>query len=292
MLLHGARGQVGPDATESSRIAGALARLGDAAAIRLSAAANFPAQCIDGRPTVKSEENALLTNGENTLLTNEENTLPRTAGGTLSAWAVSTLLGRGDGSAASLGDLARSLAEGGYPVLDHYDDHAAGDGSGCGAADHLATILNVFADASEGLIALVESWGYHASDLPTSARNRAREISAQLPTGRALVEAIEASATAEVPVLSGPHSEIAVVVNNADGTSIDRRAVARVIGRPDAQLFSVDTWAFAPAARALRGLGAIPAEHTDAQVVTVFAALNAATLLTLCAPTMPVLYLP
>ena len=269
--------------------------------MRVATSSEFPAQCIDGRPST----------------TGAVSRLPRTAGGTLSIWVAQLLLSDesvlGEVPASSevvsefdltmtasekketllrsLTDLCELLVAEGLPVSDHFGEHTAA-GSGCGAADNLARILEVFS-SSDAIAPLLEEWGLSVADIPASATLRARAMTHQLPDGHSLVGAIDAAAQSTLPVLAGAHSEIAVIANGTPGTTVDGGAVGASLERDEAQVFAVDTWAFANAADHLLELGVLGADADvdRAQIVAVIAAFNAATLLTLCAPTMPTVYL-
>lgn len=203
-----------------------------------------------------------------------------------------------------------SLRAADLPVSAHGDDHAAPGNSGCGAVDSVATILGLLGQRPPGVVALMESWGIDVADVPEAVLRRCGALALTMPDGDDIAGVISGYADSPMPIMHGPHREVAVVANTVPGTTIDAAAVGAALdaagagpgvgtGAADAeppgeagawQVFAVDTWAFGSIADFYRDQaadgGRAPASHD--QIVATAAAFNAAALLTLCAADMPV----
>ena len=91
---------------------------------------------------------------------------------------------------------------------------------------------------------------------------------------------------AHTDMLRGNHHEVAVVMNQRTGTTLDRQALAREFDRAHEhhQAFNIDTWAFAPSAEAL-----YPGNPTAQQyATTAMLYYNLAAIMALCGPRMTV----
>lgn len=288
MTLLNAVGAIGPQSDSLPSIEAALADLHtNPSSVLCPSTNNYPAQCIDGRPTI-----------------GEHPSLPRTAGGTLTTWVVDLLLtgtlaptpnGQADDDISAalltwLDNVCRTLAEAGLPVSDHRDNHSPDSKTGCGAADGLGAVLAVLGKRPEGLDTLLSGWGIDPADLPLSVVLRAQEVAELVPAGTELIPIIERHARNPIPVLDGTHGEAAVIANTIKGQTL-----AWGTGPvPDSQAFGVDLWAlpgisdFLVLSAARRGY---ILSATTEQIVATAAAFNAAALLVLCNKNMPTVVL-
>lgn len=247
---------------------------------------------------------------------------PRVAGGTLSTWIVDLLLtalflptAPEDPhprreidrmtllTPARLGEELQSwtpawlsltcaaLRGAGLPVSAHTDDRAAGADCGCGAADSLGSILALLGQHPRGVDDLLGQWGVDPGDLPTDVVRRCAAVALNLPTGDGIVGIISGHAQSPMPVMHGPHGEVAVLANTRPGTTVDVPHLTELLAGAlpadhTPQAFIVDTWSFGAIADFFLDRED-PPPVTRAEVIATVAAFNAATLLTLCGPGMP-----
>ncbi len=324
MTLIGAIGRIMPERSRIADTQAALARLNnDPSRFLLPVDIAYPASCLDGRPfdlpatppaarsahhmrTARVAGGTLTTWLIDVLLTGMFLPTRRPGGGAgpreadidmdpsrlgeeIANWAPSWL---------SL--TCATLRSAGLPVSAHSDDHATPGNSGCGAIDSLSTTLGLLGQRPQGLVDLMVSWGVDPTAVPVGVLRRSGSLALTMPDGDDIAGVISGYADPPMPTMHGSHQEIAVLANSFPGTTIDPSAVAAALAdagaQPEpsaapAQVFVVDTWSFAAvadfyldqAARAPR-----PLVVTRDQVVATAAAFNAATLLTLCAPEMPV----
>lgn len=199
----------------------------------------IPTLCVDGRPPA----------------TGSVEPAPNSAGGTFSL-AVGEALARGhadDNAAEHARTVYAELLAAGYQVGGHDADHASGDGCGCGAEDKLADILAFIAGRGADIRKLVASLGEEVGDsvhtlLTHSARELLRCGYADV-SGKTLRDAyVGIAGEASVVRLSGPHNEIAAVINTKLET-IDRAKLRAAFG-DNYQTFDIDVAALREAAKA------------------------------------------
>jgi hypothetical protein len=198
----------------------------------------IPFGCIDGRDT----RDGL-------------NPKPDSAGGTESLFVADDLMTQRyaaeDGS--TVGGYAKILervSSLGYEVGGHTDDHAAGEGSGCGANDRLPLIYGFIAQYGGQLREIATSLGVTVEDEAFNAIVANAKDRAQFSTGRELLDALKAYGQDKVDPLEGSHKEVVAVINTKEGTTLDRLAVRKEFG-PDYQAFNVDVWTFNEAAEVI-----------------------------------------
>lgn len=242
---------------------------------------NIIGACMDGRPGSTAEA------------------VPNGAGGGL-LYLVADRLVRGDSdpideaNARVLGQIGQIPAT----VHVHRDHHAHGEDAGCAAADKVGAIFTIIAQHGEQLRSLATELGL-GSDSSDEAhqqiiRHAADETKLVMASGNDLVAMVDAQLAksaeptgAHTDILHGNHHEVAVVMNQRTGTTLDRQALAQEFDRaPDEhrQAFNIDTWAFAPSAEAL-----YPGDPTAQQyATTAMLYYNLAAIMALCGPRMTV----
>ena len=248
----------------------------------LPAVQNIIGACMDGRPGSTAEA------------------VPNGAGGGL-LYLVADRLVRGDGDSDSIDEAnTRVLGRIGQipaTVHVHRDHHAHGEQAGCAAADKVGAIFTIIAQHSEQLRSLATELGL-GSDSSDEAhqqiiRHAADESKLVMASGSDLVAMVDAQLAksaeptgAHTDMLRGNHHEVAVVMNQRAGTTLDRQALAREFDRAHEhhQAFNIDTWAFAPSAEAL-----YPDDPTaQQQATTAMLYYNLAAIMALCGPRMMV----
>ncbi len=245
---------------------------------------NIIGACMDGRPGSTAEA------------------VPNGAGGGL-LYLVTDRLVRGnsdsinEANARVLGRIGQIPAT----VHVHRDDHTHGEDAGCAAADKVGAIFTIIAQHGEQLRSLATELGL-GSDSSDEAhqqiiRHAADESKLVMASGNDLVAMVDAQLAkntdntdeptgAHTDILQGNHHEVAVVMNQRTGTTLDRHALAREFDRAHEhhQAFNIDTWAFAPSAEAL-----YPDDPTaQQQATTAMLYYNLAAIMALCGPRMTV----
>lgn len=262
---------------EWSRAAEFVQRLGE---YYMPAVQDIIGACMDGRPGSTAEA------------------VPNGAGGGL-LYLVADRLVRGDSdpideaNARVLGQIGQIPAT----VHVHRDGHAHGEDAGCAAADKVGAIFTIIAQHGEQLRSLATELGL-GSDSSDEAhqqiiRHAADESKLVMASGSDLVAMVDAQLAksaeptgAHTDMLRGNHHEVAVVMNQRAGTTLDRQALAREFDRAHEhhQAFNIDTWAFAPSAEAL-----YPDDPTaQQQATTAMLYYNLAAIMALCGPRMMV----
>ena len=265
------------DTPEWSRAAEFVQRLGE---YYLPATQNIIGACMDGRPGSTVEA------------------VPNGAGGGLLYLVTDRLVrGNSDGideaNARVMGQIGQIPAT----VHVHRDHHAHGEQAGCAAADKVGAIFTIIAQHGEQLRSLATELGL-GSDSSDEAhqqiiRHAADESKLVMASGSDLVAMVDAQLAksaeptgAHTDMLRGNHHEVAVVMNQRAGTTLDRQALAREFDRAHEhhQAFNIDTWAFAPSAEAL-----YPDDPTaQQQATTAMLYYNLAAIMALCGPRMMV----
>ena len=340
MTLTGAIGHIEPEAATIPAITSTLERIAASPRDVLTpVGARLPAQCMDGRPFDSPD-----LPSRRAAEASPASTAPRVAGGTLTTWIVDVLLtglfrpdlrtsGRAGRRArqpraavddtplsaldpSQLGRQMRawapawlsltcaSLRAAGLPVSAHADDHASGHNCGCGAVDSVGTILGLLSQRPAGMQQLLASWSVDPDVLPDDVLRRSAAVALTMPDGDDIAGVISGYAGAPLPVMHGPHHEVAALANTVPGTTINTGAVAQALERQLSaageqqssrpQTFCIDVWAFGEIADFLldqpaRAGTADPV--TRDQVIATAAAFNAAALLALSAADMPVVVL-
>ena len=265
------------DTPEWSRAAEFVQRLGE---YYLPAVQNIIGACMDGRPGSTAEA------------------VPNGAGGGLLYLVTDRLVcGNSDdideANARVLGQIGQIPAT----VHVHRDDHAHGEQAGCAAADKVGAIFTIIAQRGEQLRSLATELGF-GGDSSDEAHQQiihhaADESKLVMASGNDLVAMVDAQLAkgaeptgAHTDMLRGNHHEVAVVMNQRTGTTLDRQALAREFDRAHEhhQAFNIDTWAFAPSAEAL-----YPGNPTAQQyATTAMLYYNLAAIMALCGPRMTV----
>ena len=241
---------------------------------------NIIGACMDGRPGSTAEA------------------VPNGAGGGL-LYLVTDRLVRGNSDAIDEAN-ARVLGRIGQipaTVHVHRDDHAHGEDAGCAAADKVGAIFTIIAQRGEQLRVLATELGL-GSDISDEThqqiiRHAIDESKLVMASGNDLVAMVDAQLAksaeptgAHTDMLQGSHHEAVVVMNQRAGTTLDRQALAREFDRAHEhrQAFNIDTWAFAPSAKAL-----YPDNPTaQQQATTAMLYYNLAAIMALCGPRMTV----
>lgn len=195
----------------------------------------IPFGCIDGRDT----RDGLAPK-------------PDSAGGTESIFVADDLTTRRyaaeDGTTVGgYVNVLKRVNECGYEVGGHTDDHASGEGSGCGANDKLPLIYGFISQYGDQLREVAANLGVTIDDesFATIKQNAAERN--DFSTGRELLDALKAYGEDKADPLEGAHKEVVAVINTKEGTTLDRHAVRREFG-PNYQAFNVDVWSFNEAA--------------------------------------------
>lgn len=220
---------------------------------------NLPSRCIDGRrPTTPYSQ-----------------IVPSAPGGSLSLLvALAATRGITDpmwGAAEFTSRLSWAGAEGAI--------HAGPDdrSSGCGALDAMAAIID-YANAKEPLVREVAE----ELKLPISVSYPLASLQGKQIDTSGIYRMFDEQRHTTLTPLRGVHSEIAIIINHAKGTTIDQNTLDQ-IGRID--VFGVDAWSLEYATTWL-------SENYDldrARVSSALSAFTVATLAFLARPTMKVM---
>lgn len=265
------------DTPEWSRAAEFVQRLGE---YYVPAVQNIIGACMDGRPGSTAEA------------------VPNGAGGGL-LYLVTDRLVHGDSDSIDKANTRVLGRIGQIPatVHVHRDDHAHGEDAGCAAADKVGAIFTIIAQRGEQLRALATELGL-GGDISDEAHQQiichaADETKLVMASGNDLVAMVDAQLAksaeptgAHTDMLHGSHHEAVVVMNQRAGTTLNRQALAQEFDRASAhhQAFNIDTWAFAPSAKAL-----YPDNPTaQQQATTAMLYYNLAAIMALCGPRMTV----
>lgn len=265
------------DTPEWSRAAEFVQRLGE---YYVPAVQDIIGACMDGRPGSTAEA------------------VPNGAGGGL-LYLVTDRLVRGNSDAINeantrvLGRIGQIPAT----VHVHRDHHAHGEDAGCAAADKVGAIFTIVAQHGEQLRSLATELGFGSDSSDEThqqiIRHATDESKLVMASGNKLVAMVDAQLAksaeptgAHTDMLHGSHHEVAVVMNQRTGTTLDRQALAQEFDRAHEhrQAFNIDTWAFVPSAEAL-----YPGDPTvQQQATTAMLYYNLAAIMALCGPRMTV----
>lgn len=233
----------------------------------------LPCQCVDGRHRADGSCEPA----------------PNAAGGSESAViadALTTqrLMNTSDTVATHAAKVFATLGD--YEIGGHRDvAHADSEKSGCGANDKLGLILAKITDESSAIRAFLTVRGIAVTGtLHTSIVERASELVDRdyaATAGEAVTQVTETH-DGMVELLDGPHNEAILVVNTAEGTTLDRAKFREEFG-DDVEAFNVDVWA-------LQHMAEATSITTDEITPKFVAALyyNVATALTLAGPSVRV----
>ena len=229
-LLENAEGAIEAGPQQQERLDECTERLASGE-FYVETTSKFPSGCIDGRDT----RDGLMPK-------------PDSAGGTLSVMVADDLTtkrfaGEGNSTKEAYANTLSFVADAGYEVGGHTDDHAHGDGSGCGANDKLAPIYEFIARKGTMLRELAGQLGIEASDdafeqIISNAGERS-----QFSTGREMLDELSCYGDGAVDYLVGDHKEVAAVINAVPGTTLDRVALKQEFGE-NYEAFNVDAWTF------------------------------------------------
>ncbi len=273
------------DTPKWPRAAEFVQRLGE---YYLPVAQNIIGACMDGRPGSTAEA------------------VPNGAGGGLLYLVTDRLVRGNSGSFDEANErVLQQIGQIPATVHVHRDDHAHGEQAGCAAADKVGAIFTIIAQRGEQLRSLATELGL-GSDISDEAhqqiiRHAADESKLVVASGDDLVTMVDARLAenteptgAHTDMLRGNHHEVAVVMNQRAGTTLDRQALAQEFDQQYQalaqefnqryQAFNIDTWAFAPSAEAL-----YPDDPTaQQQATTAMLYYNLAAIMALCGPRMTV----
>ncbi len=265
------------DTPEWSRAAEFVQRLGE---YYVPAVQDIIGACMDGRPGSTA------------------GAVPNGAGGGL-LYLVTDRLVRGNSDAINEANIRVLGQIGQIPatVHVHRDDYAHGEDAGCAAADKVGAIFTIIAQHGEQLRSLATELGLGSDSSDEThqqiIRHATDETKLVVASGNDLVAMVDAQLAksaeptgAHTDMLQGSHHEAAVVMNQRTGTTLDRHALAREFDRASEhhQAFNIDTWAFAPSAKAL-----YPDNPTaQQQATTAMLYYNLAAIMALCGPRMTV----
>lgn len=142
---------------------------------------------------------------------------------------------------------------------DHNADHVAQKtDSGCGAIDKMPVVIGLIAHHGEELRQLARAIGLVIADedfdiIVARAIAIADDQDIAIDPGATMVDALKkAAGDVSVETLTGIHNEVAVVVNNREGTTLNRAKIKARYG-DRLQAFNYDRWAMRKAVREISG---------------------------------------
>ena len=233
-------------------------------------------KCIDGRSA--SEADGSIEG-------------PNSAGGTIGLLVADDLTTRryasadGDMSSA-MTRLVEDFQSRGLDVGVHADDHASGDGSGCGANDKLPVIYSAVLTQSADVRQLAESILGEIDDATHDMIVNSAQERLSFSSGKDMRDSVVSVAGESASeTLQGDHKEVVAIINLKPSTTLDRQALASDTDG-NTQAFNVDAWAFEASVRAISSEDATD-EEIRAKVVAL-TYYNLATALVLCGPNMVV----
>jgi hypothetical protein len=270
-LLENGIGQIQAGPEQQEYLEDVTAQLASGA-FHVETIGRIPFGCIDGRDT----RDGLYPK-------------PDSAGGTETLFVADDLTSkRFDTDGTTLTAYSATLnfvRQASYEVGGHTDEHAHGEGSGCGANDKLPIIYGYIAQYGDSLRELAGQLGVTASDEEFAIIMNNAAGRSEFSSGRALLDALREYGDEAADLLSGEHKEVAAVINTRPGTTLDRRALRVAFGE-DYEAFNVDVWTFDEAAELI----APSPEKRDA-VKLAMTLYNLATAHVLCGPQMRVIIL-
>ncbi len=198
---------------------------------------NVPSICVDGRCNKDGTREAS----------------PSAAGGTLSIVYGADLGGAStsdDTSEIMLATrIANTLKEKGHAIGVHGDDHS---NCGCGACAKVKNIYQHIAEKINDIVSMTSQYGITLSQpekdsIVQHAQNRLNQPDFFAEDRSSVLQhAQECGSMYEE--LIGAHNELGIALNTRPGTTIDRSAIRAKYG-PQYDMFVVDAWTFANAAK-------------------------------------------
>ncbi|MGO1591263.1 hypothetical protein [Ancrocorticia sp.] len=332
MTLYGAIGSLQPTPQDAPAVATALRIMANSPEQMLAQpASDYPSMCIDGRPYASHPKSHAPQVAGGTLTTWVADLLLTKIFQSSVLGARNTGYGLGELSrdysgppataslhsqaapntevhnalATWLANTCDALRQAGLPVSDHRADSHGPGAAGCGAADSLGAILHLLGKRPEGITTILSRWGIDPRKVPVDALDHASRLASEVPSGEELVQILANYSTERIPVVTGPHREVAVVANTRAHTVIRRDAItgalasASIPSQSDAsgaqnasptghpQAFCVDVWALPEISTFLTNTASaheIELHWTPEQITATAAAFNAAAILVLCGP--------
>lgn len=140
----------------------------------------------------------------------------------------------------------------------HNDDRVSNTGtdSGCGAVDRMAQVISLIASHGDALRSAAGSLGIVIDDddfdvIVGRAQQIAQEHGLEISEGSGMMRALQRVAgTGSVETLTGDHNEVAVVINEREGTTLNRAKIRERHG-DKLQAFNYDRWAMRKAVHAI-----------------------------------------
>lgn len=270
--LAAAEGTIEAGAHQQERLDEVTERVGSGE-FHVATTGQIPYGCIDGRDT----RDGLAPK-------------PDSAGGTESLFVADDLTtkrfaGEHGTTREAYANTLRYVTDAGYEVGGHTDDHAAGDGSGCGANDKLAPIYEFIARESAALRELAAGLGITASDEAFQQIIAHASSRTEFSSGREVLEELAEYGDGAVDYLVGDHNEVVAAINTKPGTTLNRVALREEFGE-DYESFNVDAWTFKKSAELISS----SSEEVEAKVLAL-AFYNLATAHKLCGANMRVVVL-
>lgn len=197
---------------------------------------------------------------------------PSAAGGTLSIVYGSDLGGTPAGNDINEIQLTRhiinTLKEKGHSTGVHGDDHSS---CGCGACAKASAIYQHITERANDIASLVSQYGINLTELEKTAivqqaKNRLNQPGF-FAEDRAVVVQTAQESGAAYEELVGKHNELGIALNTKSGTTIDRSAIRAKYG-PQYDMFVVDAWAFATAAKDINSNGSDEYTQRIANAIT------------------------
>lgn len=217
---------------------------------------------------------------------------PNAAGGTYSLVIgealidAEALLAAGETSATHGKRMFAGLAENGYEVGGHTDNHANEAKCGCGACDKQAEIISFVGNNVEELSKIAASLGVEISTETQQkiAENSHRLVSnGYVASGNEMINTLkEIGGDSAVQTLKDAHNEVALGINTKPGTTLNRRSLDSQYGS-QYEAFNLDVWALK------NGIDAISSSEEEAAQKFAAAVLyNVATAAVLAGPSLRV----
>ncbi len=164
--------------------------------------------------------------------------------------------------------IINTLKEKGHSTGVHGDDHSS---CGCGACSKAPTIYQHITEHVDDIASLVSQYGINLTEpekgaIVQQARNRLNQPGF-FAEDRATVVQTAQDCGAGYEELIGAHNELGIALNTKPGTTIDRSAIRAKYG-PQYDIFVVDAWAFATAAKDINNNGSDEYTQRIAKAIT------------------------
>ena len=184
---------------------------------------------------------------------------PCAAGGTLSIVYGGDLGGASTASDTNETQLTvriiNTLKEKGHATGVHGDDHSS---CGCGACAKAKAIYQHITEHISDIASLTSQYGINLTEVEKEAivqqaKNRINQPGFFAEDRAAILQAAQDNGSI-FEELVGVHNELGIALNTKPGTTIDRSAIRAKYG-PQYDMFVVDAWAFATAAKDVNPTG-------------------------------------